>query len=331
MRAARVHAVDGPKSGNLTDEGRALGCNLGALGVITEVTFQAVDLFNLEAKDDTRNYWLETTMLSRDGLRSLLQEAPYVSALWWPDDRALLGQEVDSRPTAQPTTFEVQYFLNQLGIWLGAGVVTEVGKVLGDHPEWTPIFTAMVFDEIRHQEYVSPAPDVFHFITKYPMVWNMSYAFDVEGYSDAGVDRAVKAWTSAGGQARRIPQPWAVPAEHGGAHAAHQVQQLAAEPLHRARRQRRAGNRDLARTEEGGLDQILRRRRSAWLELPGRPHWGKTARLGRRRRRTAQPEPAPGRFSAVPVEQSSTAFRNVRQAWDPARLFQESLHDGAAI
>ena len=164
-----VHVVDGPKSGNLTDEGRALGCNLGALGVITEVTFQAVDLFNLEAKDDMRNYWLETTMLSRDGLRSLLQEAPYVSALWWPTTERCWVKKWT--PTTAPrSTFEVQYFLNQLGIWLGAGVVTEVGKVLGAHPEWTPMFAALVFDEIPHQECVSRAPEVFHFITKYPMV-----------------------------------------------------------------------------------------------------------------------------------------------------------------
>src|SRR5262249_50068715 len=58
-----VHVVQKPQNGS-SDEWRAIRCNLGALGVVTDVTFQAVDLFNLEAKDDTQNYWLKETMLS---------------------------------------------------------------------------------------------------------------------------------------------------------------------------------------------------------------------------------------------------------------------------
>jgi L-gulonolactone oxidase len=315
-----VHVVKGPKSSGLTDEGRALGCNLGALGVVTDVTLQAVDLFNLEAKDDTRNYWLETTMLSVNGLRSLLQEAPYVSALWWPTTERCWVKKW-KRTTAPRSTFGAQYFLDQLGVWLGAGIVTDIGKALAKHPAWTPMFAAMVFDQIKHQEYVAPAPEVFHFITKYPMVWNMSYAFDIEGYSDAGVGRAVDAWRALIEILEHYRTKGLFP-QNMATHMRHirsSNSLLSPSTGH-------AGSVALEIVTLQGQDDRLWSEffacvESAWLGLRGRPHWGKLHGWGDAGGRPHNPSRLQTILGLYPPS-NVTAFRNVRQAWDPDRMFE---------
>jgi L-gulono-1,4-lactone dehydrogenase len=314
------HVVPGPQSGGISDEWRALGCNLGALGVVTEVTFKAVDLFNLEAKDDTQNYWLQDTMLSIAGLRSLLQEAPYVSALWWPTTERCWVKKW-KRTDAAPTHGQAQYFLDQLGVWLGAGPVTKIGKALAKHPEWTPIFAAMVFDQIKHQEYAAPAPEVFHYITKYPMVWDMSYAFDLDGYSDKGIGRAVDAWKALVDILEHyrndgiFPQNMAVHMRHIRSSNSF----LSPSTGH-------DGSLALEVVTLQGQDYRLWSKFFAtveceWLKLCGRPHWGKLHGWG-----TAGGEPHDsdrlttilGKYPAANL----TAFSQVRQAWDPQRMFE---------
>jgi L-gulonolactone oxidase len=315
-----LHIVDGPKSTTLTDAGRALGCNLGALGVVTAVTLQAVDLFHLEAEDDTRNYWLASTMLSLGGLRALLRAAPYVSALWWPGTERCWVKKW-TRTTAAPTTSNVQYFMEQLGIWLGANLVTEIGKVLARHPTWTPIFTSMVFDQIRHQTYVSPAPDVFHFITRYPKVWNMSFAFDLDGYSDAGVGGVVDAWKALVDILECYRGKDLFP-QNMAAHMRHI--NTSASLLSPSTGHDGSVALEIA-TLQGQRDDVWPKFfaavETAWLKLGGRPHWGKLHGWG-----DAGGEPHnPSRLREIlDLYPSSnlTAFRAVRQDWDPDHLFQ---------
>jgi hypothetical protein len=325
-----VRTVKGPRSQGLTEEGRALGCNLGVLGVVTDVTFEAVDLFNLEAKDDTRNYWFETTMLSRDGLRSLLKEAPYVSALWWPGTERCWVKKW--KPTAaNASTFEVQYFFEQLGIWLGAGAVSEIGEMLADHPKWTPIFTALLFDEIKHQEYVSPAPDVFHYLTQYPMVWDMSFAFDVDGYSDTGIDRVVRAWAAVATKLDEYRSRGLFP-QNMAAHMRHiksSSSLLSPSTGHNGSVALEIVT--LQGEEDGVWSQFFADVEKAWLlDCQGRPHWGKVHGWGDGGGEPANQSRLKEIVDSYPAN-NRTAFRDVRQDWDPARLFRNRYTDALQL
>jgi L-gulonolactone oxidase len=314
--SGKVHVVDGR-----SNEWRALGCNLGALGVITSVTFQAVELFNLKAKDDTQNYWLETTMLSRDELRRLLTEPEYVAALWWPGTERCWVKKWN-RTNEEPTTSDVQYFLDQLGVRLGAGFVTRIGKLLCAHPTWTPIFTSLTFDAIEHQEHVSPAPDVFHFLTQYPMVWNMSYAFDVEGYADVGIDRVVNAWKALVAileEHRRkgeFPQNMAVHMRHiqsSGSLLSPSTGHDGSVMLEIVTLQ----GGDSCRGWKGFFGEV----EDAWLALGGRPHWGKVHGWGNAGGQPQNPNRLPEILASYPPA-NVAVFRALRQAWDPTGKFQ---------
>lgn len=315
-----LREVDGPLSGNVKDDGRALGCNLGAIGVVTSVTFQAVDLFNLEAKEDTRNYWLQDTMLSRDGLSRLLQEAPYVSALWWPGTERCWVKKWNYT-TTEPTTSKVQYLLEQLGIWIGTAPVTEIGKLLARHPEWTPIFTSMVFDQIRHQTYVSPAPDVFHFLSQYPKVWDMQFAFDVDDYSHAGIDGVVNAWKALVKILEEYRSKGLFP-QNMAAHMRHirsSVSLLSPSTGHKGSVALEIVT--LHGQQQGLWANFFAEVETAWLGLEGRPHWGKLHSWGDAGGEPHNATKLKEILKKYPPE-NLAAFRQVRQNWDPNFLFQ---------
>jgi hypothetical protein len=242
-----------------------------------------------------------------------------VSALWWPTTERCWVKQWNR--TAEPvSTFPVQYFLDQLGVWLGAPLVTRMGKLLAKHPDWTPIFTAMVFDQIKHQTFISPAPEVFHFITKYPMVWDMSYAFDVDDYSAKGIANVVGAWQALVDvleQYRdhvKFPQNMATHMRH--LRSSNSL--LSPSAGHK-------GSVALEIVTLQGQDLEFWSKFFAcverkWLDLGGRPHWGKLHAWGDAGGDPHNPSQLKRIRDLYPPE-NFEAFRAVRNLFDPDRLF----------
>jgi hypothetical protein len=266
--------------------------NLGSIGVITELAFRPVPMFNAHAVDETRPM---AALLSRSDptvLRDLITapENPYVELFWFPfNTPGQLEGEVwfkHYRPTDEPPDGRTpSRAWDRLESEFGQAPYYEVTFNPGSTPDLMPLLWKMV---PTRDEYIAPIPDVFHYQHYTFPVTDVSFAIPIHVGDDGTPDfgPANEAWWSfvdAIGKAAeageypinvclharfiRNSQALLSPSHADAGSATHYcyIEGLTFQPRH-------------IETNSPGVDAFHRffaEMGPRWMELGGVPHWGK--------------------------------------------------------
>lgn|GEM_PF-1963070 len=318
-----VRGVDG--EGNVRDWARgdssgqfdALMCNLGSLAAISEITLECEPMFNLRAIDDLHNYYMVDTMGSPQAIADLLDTHDYAEVFWWPGTERCWVKTWDRTREAEDLDV-AQWGADQIARALGARGLTEIVGLLNAYPPLTHLLDALMVSVLKHQRMVAQAPYVFHYQIDYPKVWHMSYAIDVEGnfenvykawngvvqlleeYRDRGVYPQNQAFHL---RYIRGSDAWLSPSHgHNGSVAMELV--------------------TLKGTD--GWPEYSSRVEDLWLDLGGRPHWGKIFSWG-----TGHGEGSPSADSKLDRIRGAYSkwddFKAVRDDLDPNRRFSSDF------
>jgi hypothetical protein len=277
-----------------TPEWRALLVGLGALGIVYEVTFDCVPMFNVEVID-TKQDMLATI----SDMENIVGSKPYVEIFWYPFNKRCWVKTWE--PTQAPantgwtaTRDFRQWFQTKI---LGPPLL----HLLSFFPIATPLVTKILFALIREQTRVLRAPDALQYQTSFMKVFDVGYAIPIDG----NWDKAKEAWGCVVARLEALAK-----------------QRIYPQNLVLHTRFVRSGDALLApssRNPKTCYIEILSFHNTPlweayrevverdWLALDGKPHWGKMY----------NPARATENYQQADID----AFLQVRNALDPDQVF----------
>ena len=279
----------------------AAAVSLGAFGPLYSVTLDAEPAFNVRVVEKT---FPVATMLA--GIIDAVANHEFVEMYWFPFDESMWLMAIDrtSDPADKPSLAD---HLRLAGNWMltqFAGYVA-IPAMARHAPQLTPLMMKLAPGfQFKQGETVEPSALEFHYVTAYPMNYDMEYAVPLE--------KAAQAWKVAmdlvleyGGR-NRYPLNFVLHARYIKASDA------LLSPAHRSPAE--IGPSGLmcmieAVTAIGtpGRDEFYTRLAAAWAALDGRPHWGKMI---------YEPRRLKADYGAA-----MATFESVRAAYDPQRCF----------
>lgn len=276
----------------------AAAVGLGAFGPLYSVTLQAERAFNVQVEE--KKFPIDTVLR---GIVDAVNTYEFVEMYWFPfsDDMWLMAIDRTDLPRDYPTLANRARIAVETALTYAAGYVI-IPAIARHVPQLTPAMLKLAPSFQFHEgTTVEPSALEFHYVTAYPMNYDMEYAVPLE--------QAARAWRIAidlvrdYGARGRYPVNFVLHARYIRA------SQALLSPAHRP-------NPDeivcmiecVTAIGTPGRDEFYARLASAWAdEVGGRPHWGKM--LYHPRRLKADYGPA------------MAAFERARDAHDPDRVF----------
>jgi L-gulono-1,4-lactone dehydrogenase len=156
-----------------TDEDlfRAAQVNLGALGIMYEVTLQCVPRFKLKATDA-----FEPMDRTISNIQDLVESHDHVELLWFPFTKNVWVKSWDRVDWSVPDYHPPKpgpTFKENLGIKIANSLT---GFAL-QFPQFTPPVCNILASTVSQQTVVAPGPDIFHYASAFPRkLFDLSYA-----------------------------------------------------------------------------------------------------------------------------------------------------------
>jgi hypothetical protein len=294
------------------DQFRAVQVNLGALGIMYEITLQCVPRFKLRATDS-----LEPMGPTIENIRTLVEGHDYVELLWFPfTDKVwvkkwdrLPWETSDDHPPAPGPTFKEKVGIKLSNLLTGFAI---------QFPQFTPSVLNFLASSVTQQTVVGPAPNIFHYASYFPKeLYDLSYAIE----TGRKFEKFQSAWNFTVDRVRKSAKP-----TRGGGNSPFSFDydsdgEFPQNSLLHARFLK--GSKGLLAPATGfestcmfeaityvgtpEWDRYYPVIEKHWQSLGGRPHWGKSYSLD-----------APfARIYGANMEK----FKAIRQALDPNGLF----------
>lgn len=279
----------------------AAAVSLGAFGPLYSVTLDAEPAFNVRVVE--RRFPV-ATMLA--GIVDAVETHEFVENYWFPfaDEMWLMAIDRSDEPADRPSVGDR---LRQAGNWAltqAAGYVA-IPLMSRHAPQLTPLMLKLAPGfQFKQGETVEPSALEFHYVTAYPMNYDMEYAVPLE--------MAALAWKLAmdlvleyGGRSR-FPLNFVLHARYIKASDA------LLSPAHRASHELGASGlmcmiEAVTAIGTPGRDEFYARLAAAWAGIGGRPHWGKMI---------YEPRRLKADYGAA-----MQSFEAMRRAHDPRRSF----------
>lgn len=271
--------VDGRNRPDLLGPLRA---NLGALGIVTEVTLQCVDAFNLQAVEETID--IDELLESFD---EVVATNEHVEFYWFPGTRTGL-RKVNNR-TTEPLRYNRRKAFVDDEI-MGNAVFGAVIKLGRRRPELATAVLARAVPVGQRKRIIAPSHTIFCSARRVRFV-EMEYAVPREHLLDAFAE--VRAYVDA------APSPITFPIE---------VRVLGADDIPLSMASGRASGFIAVHVDAGSShESYFAAVEAIMARYDGRPHWGKLHRLGAERLAALYP--------------GWDDFRRARNELDPDRHF----------
>jgi hypothetical protein len=291
---------------------RAAQVNLGCLGIIVDVTFQCVPELKLVSTDSVSM----TVGEAVDRARELFFEHDYLEYFWYPFNERVWVKFWDRVPCDTPNVNAPGKHedFQQRVKGFTSNLILKVATAL---PRTTPLADKILMAASPNQTMVAPADEVFHYQNYFPRrLYDLSYAID----NGKGFARFRAAFEVVVEQVARFARPKksaasAWPFDYGPGAAFPQNFILHCRFIKSSRGYMAPAVDNLHTTMfeavtyigAGRSEELYRAVEDRWLELGGRPHWGKTYRTDLD-------------FRAL-YGQNWQAFNRIREQMDPDGLF----------
>jgi L-gulonolactone oxidase len=180
------------------DQFRAAQVNLGALGIVYEITLQCVPRFKLKATDSFEP--MDSTI---ENVQALVEGHDYVELLWFPFTKNVWVKKWDRQPWDTPNdhppapgpTFKEKLGINISNLLTGFAI---------QFPQFTPTVCNFLASSVSQQTVVAAAPDIFHYASYFPKeLYDLSYAIE----TGRNFEKFQSAWTFAVERVRKIARP----------------------------------------------------------------------------------------------------------------------------
>lgn len=194
--AMRIVKADGTvasfSEAETPDQMDLVRANLGALGIISSITFKMVPNFNLAVVDETQPMDQVVKKGDPGVLESLITSHPYVELFWFPFNTDVWVKYYDYTDQP-PSRGPIEHIWDQIFQFLS----TEIGGVilnqLSKHPEYTPEVMKLLFKFApTHNNYVASAAGAFLYQSVTFPVVDFSFAVPIPGGTDFSA--ATEAW-----------------------------------------------------------------------------------------------------------------------------------------
>jgi FAD/FMN-containing dehydrogenase len=285
-------------------EWKALIVNLGCLGVMVEVAFECMPLYDVRIVDTTLD--MRATIDDPVVLRELVRNQ-YAEIFWFPFNERLYVRTWNPHQPGPSQDFSLWFWLRQLLLAkLGAPLLY---LILAFFPFLTPYVSRLAQMAAASLDHVLRAPNAMQYERFFMRVYDMGYAigYDPGIANPRGFEAFRKAWWHV---VEKIEN-----AAHRGSYPQNLVIHVRFGRQSRAFLHPSRGEDVLTAYFEIVTSSHTARQEEhfttverAWHRLGGKPHWGKL---------TYQPDRILENYAPADV----TAFLEVRQAMDPAEIF----------
>ncbi len=298
-----------------TDLWKAASVGLGMLGIVTSVTFECLPRFKLHSLD--RKIPMDDLL---NDMQEIVEQNDYAEISWFPYNALGWAKTWNRVPWSTPNKGKIEnQFWQDLATDAGAFGMDLTVK----YPRLTPAFLQLVMDEVTTDgnEIVLPADEIYHWQLDYPKIWDLCYAIPVDD-DFANIKAAIRL-------ASKTLCDDAEPVANGSCVSAdpYNYSEDGTFPQNLMLNARFLGSSDayLSSAVRSGHTCYLEVTTSTrnpsylpyfetlakgWLQLGGRPHWGKMFGVG-----TDQLN-----WSAL-YGKDLDAFRAIERDMDPQRVF----------